>query len=235
MARIDLITRITTTALVTWLCLLMLHGAADAQSPLLLGEWHNVQASEDFDLDSRLMLYEGGGAHVELAGPFSQAYLAASDDEDVQQLADIFPDGLQVQIVADGTWTATDDSLTLDFPDPDLMINGGNFEAFITTIATALAAPVIRQLNLPPDQEPAVIATFVGLLEEDLTEQDVTDQAFANNGQPVAYRLEQGALILTDADGVDARWHSLTAASVEMMGWGQFKRRTAAGVVWKTE
>ena len=181
------------------------------------------------------MLHEGGVAHVELAGPFSQAYLAASDDEDVQQLADIFPDGLQVQIVADGTWTATDDSLTLDFPDPDLMINGGNFEAFITTIATALAAPVIRQLNLPPDQEPAVIATFVGLLEEDLTEQDVTDQAFANNGQPVAYRLEQGALILTDADGVDARWHSLTAASVEMMGWGQFKRRTAAGAVWKTE
>ncbi|MDP6982696.1 MAG: hypothetical protein QGG05_06380, partial [Candidatus Latescibacteria bacterium] len=67
------------------------------------------------------------------------------------------------------------------------------------------------------------------------SEQDVTDQAFANNGQPVAYRLEQGALILTDADGVDARWHSLTAASVEMMGWGQFKRRTDARAVWKTE
>ncbi|MBT4099717.1 MAG: hypothetical protein HOM68_28155 [Gemmatimonadetes bacterium] len=195
-----------------------------AQPQALVGEWRNVQDTDETDLDSRLTLAAAGAAHVELAGIFSQGFLAGSADEDVQQLADLFPEGLQIQIIADGTWVATDDSLTLSFPDPDLLINGGTFEAFLITIATSLAQAVIEQLNLPADQEPTVIATFVELLAEDLSEQDVTDQAFASGGEATAYRLEQGVLILVDADGSEARWHNLTASLVAPTGWGDVKR-----------
>jgi len=202
----------------------LLASDVSAQPHALIGEWRYVQNTDETDLDSHLTLTAEDVAHVELAGLFSQGFIAGSQDEDVQQLADLFPDGLQIQITADGTWVATDDSLTLSFPDPDLLINGDTFEAFLITIATSLAQAVIQQLNLPADQEPTVIATFVDLLAEDLSQQDVTDQAFASGGEAAAYRLEQGVLILVDADGIEAHWHNLTASLVEFTSWGHLKR-----------
>ncbi len=197
---------------------------ASAQSAALVGQWQNVQDTQDTDLNSRLTLGEAGLAHVELEGRFSQDFLRASTDENVQQLADLFPEGLQIRIVGDGTWTATPDSLTLRFPDPDLVINGDTFEAFILTIATSLAATVIERLSLPVSQEPSVIATFVELLQEDLSEQDVFDQAFGGGeSEPTAYRMEANVLILIDADGTQARWHRLTASHAEVQSWGKLK------------
>ena len=195
-----------------------------AQPQALIGEWRYVQNTDETDLDSHLALTAEDVAHVELAGLFSPGFIVGSQDEDVQQLADLFPDGLQIQITADGTWVATDDSLTLSFPDPDLLINGDTFEAFLITIATSLAQAVSQQLNLPVDQEPTVIATFVDLLAEDLSQQDVTDQAFASGGEATAYRLEQGVLILVDADGIEAHWHNLTSSLVKFTSWGHLKR-----------
>ncbi|MBT4613404.1 MAG: hypothetical protein HOC05_25375, partial [Gemmatimonadetes bacterium] len=57
-----------------------------AQPQALVGEWRNVQDTDETDLDSRLTLAAAGAAHVELAGIFSQGFLAGSADEDVQQL-----------------------------------------------------------------------------------------------------------------------------------------------------
>lgn len=202
----------------------LLASDVSAQPQALIGAWRYEQNTDETDLDSRLTLAADGVAHVELAGVFSQGFLSGSADEDVQQLADLFPEGVQIQIIADGTWGATDDSLTLSFPDPDLLINGDTFEVFLITIATSLAQAVIQQLDLPVDQEPTVIATFVDLLAEDLSQQDVTDQAFASGGEATAYRLEQGVLILVDADGIEAHWHNLISSLVKFTSWGHLKR-----------
>ncbi|MBT3343288.1 MAG: hypothetical protein HN712_10095 [Gemmatimonadetes bacterium] len=208
--------------LMAWIVLVA--GASSAQSDALPGDWESARTTDDSEVATQLRLGTAGDAHVELDGLFSQAFLAASEDEDVQQLADIFPDGLRIQIVADGTWEAGPDSLRLLFAEPGLLVNGDTFEAFIFTIATSLAATTIKQLGLPAEQEPTVVATFVGLLSQDLTEEDVTSQAFPDDGSPTAYRMDDQTLVMTDADGETSRWHRRTESVVVPAGWGQTKR-----------
>ncbi len=208
-----------------WLIgLVLVAGASWAQPEALPGDWESSSTTDEADVYTLLHLGAAGQAHVDLDGLFSAQFLAASEDEDVQQLADILPEGLRIQIVADGTWEAGPDSLLLLFDEPELLMNGETFEAFIETIASSLAATVIKQLGLPPDQEPAVVATFVDLLSQDLTEEDVTNQAFADVGKPTAYRLEDQTLVVIDADGETSSWHRLTESVVVPAGWGQRKQ-----------
>jgi len=213
------------------IALCQLASAQGSQIALLAGEWENVQQTDSSHVISHLRLAAAGTAHVELDGQFSAAFLAGSADEDVQQLAELFPEGLRIQIAADGSWEADNDSLLLAFPEPQLLINGGSFEDFIITIATALAQTVIDQLGIPAEQEPAVIATFVDLLSEDLTPADVTSQAFADDGEPTAYRVQENALVLTDAAGVESRWQRRTRSVVAPTAWGNLK--SDFGSAWR--
>lgn len=207
--------------------------AEGSQITLLAGAWENVQQTDSTNVISHLQLDEAGTARVELDGHFSEAFLAGSGDEDVQQLAELFPEGLRIQIEAVGTWEADGDSLLLSFPEPELLINGGSFKDFIITIATALAQTVIEQLGIPAAQEPAVIATFVDLLSQDLTPADVTSQAFADDGEPTAYRVQENTLVLTDAAGVESRWQRQTLSLVAPAAWGNLK--SDFGSAWRKE
>ena len=210
------------TFLLTLLTSIAAHTGAHAAAADLVGPWTTVKADATGQYEARMVLEEGGSAHLAGSITYSEGYLDTLDTTAIEGFS-LFADGLVVSFVSEGGWRADDDSLHIDAGVAVLLLNGLEPVEFVTDAGRRLANVLADALGLPKEGREGFEANTVAALLLQMDPDFLTAEATQSFELGKAYTLDKNLLTLRDAEGT-SRWEREGVGSaVEAVTWGRVK------------